>query len=370
MNVLFITCATLFPCNSGYKQSVVGRIWEAVQAGVSVHVIELSNESRVAGAPRQIPSELASVSFTAMTNRATPSLSELRNLFSKTPRYARIFATTEFCKETLKVLADFKPDVIYAESAWAMGVLPENCWHKVRLVVHDVLMHFFSEAIRGERSMLRKIFFGLDALRIATYERKLANKFQGQWIFLTSEDLEYYVSKYRLDHRYTGLASNKLMVKSLRRQVNRREPFLLFAGSIDFHQNFTALKWFLDGVWSRILSESGSCLRLVVTGSASPKRRALLAEYPGIIWSGEVMSAELDRLYASCVCCISPIVSGTGLKIKNLEAVSKGIPVVGTRRSARGIVSPLCHSASDDSKDAFYDVLKPCVKATLTSCHE
>lgn len=367
MRQLFITCAPIFPPNSGYKQSVLGRIWESVQSGHELQVLALNNESDTANKPKRIPVELVGVSYAELVSETVRSpFFEMINLLTREPRFARIFSIDKFRRTVAEIVELQQPDEIVAESIWALGAIDCREWHRVNLVIHDVTVHLLRSSMHGERSWLRKLFHWRDLQRCAAFESNLFRTFSGRFTFLTQEDMTHYQQAYCLAPARCQVASNRLMMSRVERHVRRDAPFLLFPGSVEFHQNFTALKWMAEKVWPLCNDHLFKNLNVIVTGKASAAHRAQLdALGMPIQWMGEVPYSQLDALYATCVCLVSPIISGTGIKVKNLEAVAKGVPLVTTRISARGVESPLCYRAVDDTPEAFAECLKTCVALEL-----
>jgi len=113
-----------------------------------------------------------------------------------------------------------------------------------------------------------------------------------------------------------------------------REPFtMLFLGSFRHEPNIAALDWFADRVLPRVLARR-PVARLVVVGSDPPPRHPYAGrtaiEIRGFV---EDVREPLSR-YAVFVC---PILSGSGVRVKLLEAFASGIPVVSTRLGAEGL---------------------------------
>lgn len=366
---LHISCAPIWPANSGYKQSVLGRIWESVLAGNDLHVLALNNESTTAEGTQKLPIAIAAIRYQEVKNSTVRNpLVELLNLVTTAPRFARIFSTREFRQAVKVALETENPEEIIAESIWALGAIQRNEWHRVHLVIHDVTYQLLQSSMMGERSWIRKLFHWRDLQRCEAFETSMLQNFPGQITFLTEEDKDYYQRRFNITPARCLLASNKLMMGKLERHVQRSSPFLLFPGSVEFHQNFTAVKWMAREVWPRLDQHFRDLLTITVTGRASQHhRRQLEALGMPIKWTGEIPYEQLNDLYRSCVCLISPIISGTGIKVKNLEAVTKGIPLVTTQLSARGINSPLLYRAVDDSANAFVEMLEVCIQQELGS---
>jgi glycosyltransferase involved in cell wall biosynthesis len=114
-----------------------------------------------------------------------------------------------------------------------------------------------------------------------------------------------------------------------------REPFtMLFLGSFRHEPNTVALDWFVNEVLPRIVARRPEA-RLVVVGAEAPPRHPYADRAPAIEIRGfvEDIREPLGR-YAVFVC---PVRSGSGVRVKLLEAFSSGIPVVSTRLGAEGL---------------------------------
>jgi glycosyltransferase involved in cell wall biosynthesis len=113
-----------------------------------------------------------------------------------------------------------------------------------------------------------------------------------------------------------------------------REPYtLLFLGSFRHLPNVEALQWFLQEVFPRIRKEEPRA-RLVIVGSDPPPRHSLRdSEAIEMIGFVEDVREPLMR-YSVFVC---PILAGSGVRVKLLEAFAAGIPVVSTRMGAEGL---------------------------------
>jgi O-antigen biosynthesis protein len=75
--------------------------------------------------------------------------------------------------------------------------------------------------------------------------------------------------------------------------------------------------------------------RLLVAGSDPPPRHAFADPANAIDLLGFV--EDIQPLFASCALFICPIRSGSGVRVKLLEAFATGIPVVSTTLGAEGL---------------------------------
>lgn len=105
---------------------------------------------------------------------------------------------------------------------------------------------------------------------------------------------------------------------------------VLFVGGKSSH-NAEGLKQFLEHSWPGIIDEHPEAT-LTVVGNVD--RCFEDQSYPGVHFAGYV--TDQRESYASAAAVISPIVFGSGLKIKVLEGMASGRPVVATRHSSIG----------------------------------
>ncbi len=136
------------------------------------------------------------------------------------------------------------------------------------------------------------------------------------------------------------------------RPEGREQDTMLFVGGFRHVPNLTAMEWFLRHVLPRI-TERRPDARLVVVGSDPPPRGLFEGAGRSVELVGfvEEIRSELERR-AVFVC---PILSGSGVRVKLLEAFASGIPVVSTRIGAEGLArkdGEFCALADDPEQFA------------------
>lgn len=106
-----------------------------------------------------------------------------------------------------------------------------------------------------------------------------------------------------------------------------KHPRVVFVG-YDNPYNIEGMKWFLQEVYPSLSPE----VELTVVGKVN---RHLHVEYPNLHQIDYV--PDLDEMYRHTDIIICPLLNGTGMKIKVVEAMSYGIPVVCTSRGVDGL---------------------------------
>lgn len=131
-----------------------------------------------------------------------------------------------------------------------------------------------------------------------------------------------------------------------------REPdSLLFIGSFRHLPNVEALRWFTAEIFPRVLAQRPGAT-LYVAGSDPPTGASIWRDHPNIRLLGAV--PDVRTVLERCGVFVCPILSGSGVRVKLLEAFASGIPAVSTYLGAEGLTAKsgdVCELA--DRSDSF-----------------
>ena len=127
------------------------------------------------------------------------------------------------------------------------------------------------------------------------------------------------------------------------------EPLrLLFVGTASYQPNERGITWFVNEVMPRLSGRADVTLDVV----GSPPRRP--AQRAGVAYAGRVPT--VDPWYERCHIAVVPIFEGSGTRLKVVEAMAFGRPVVSTRLGAEGLpVAPDDHFAEAEDAEQFAD---------------
>lgn len=111
-------------------------------------------------------------------------------------------------------------------------------------------------------------------------------------------------------------------------------PLSIFhIGSMEWQANEQGVMWFLKKVWPRVLSAQPN-VKFHLAGKGLSKTDPRFFQ-TGIVNHGEVDDAEVFMQSRGIM--IVPIQAGSGIRIKSLEAMALGVPVVSTSIGAQGL---------------------------------
>ena len=111
---------------------------------------------------------------------------------------------------------------------------------------------------------------------------------------------------------------------------------LLWLGGFDWPPNLEGIRWFLDRVWPRLSPGNGPRFALHVVGS-NPPEDVSAAGNGSVQVHGYV--DDISDLKSRADVLIAPILSGSGVRMKVVEALAAGLPVVATSKGAEGLTA-------------------------------
>lgn len=115
----------------------------------------------------------------------------------------------------------------------------------------------------------------------------------------------------------------------------RREDTLLFAGSMWWLPNRHGLAWFFENCWGSILAVRPGARVVLAGNDKTGIARRMAQRYPNVTATGFV--EDIEPFFREASVFILPMLIGTGIKIKLLEAMGWGLPVVSTPKGVEGI---------------------------------
>jgi glycosyltransferase involved in cell wall biosynthesis len=246
-------------------------------------------------------------------------------------------------------------------------------FHQVGCVLfeHDVYFQSISRGLPSTRGLARRAKATFEYLRALRYELNILPTFDRIQV-CSPENGNYLLSflpqlRGKIDDNRAGIATSSYAFKP-----DGREPYtMLFLGNFRHVPNQEALDWFTRRVLPVVLEKCPQA-RLVIVGSEPPPKHSLPDFGPAIELRGfvEDVREPLAR-YAVFVC---PILSGSGMRVKLLEAFSAGIPVISTRVGAEGLTDKdgeICALADDAGEFAgkIIELFDDPVKARALAQH-
>ena len=241
---------------------------------------------------------------------------------------------TRFSRELMICLSDLKLDydVLHFEFTHSAAILPKiapKILPKSRVVLssHDILTQ---NSLRSANN----IFSSVDAVKTFNFEKYIYRHLD-KLIVHNSKDRELAASLFALDKEIIKVISPPLsdFVNKVRskRHPSKVEDALLFWGAMNREENEEAILAFWQ-IYSKLIREKK--YKLFVVG-ANPSKRILALQSDVFIVTGYLENPS--EYFVRAKIGIVPLLKGAGIKVKTLEMLEAGLPVISTPVGAEGI---------------------------------
>ncbi|MBV9495645.1 MAG: glycosyltransferase [Acidobacteria bacterium] len=239
-----------------------------------------------------------------------------------TPMLVSRFVSQRFRSAIAEAMRRFQPDVVQLESPFLLPYLPDvRSARIVSLRSLNVEFRIWEGLARNEKNPLRRLLLRHVASSLRKYEIGHLNSVDAL-VPISRDDAD--------DFRALG-CTKPTHVAPCGVEVHASAPpqpnTVGFIGSLDFLPNQEAAQWILDELWPRVIAQMPDA-RLSIAGSNAP---AWLA--PRVL--GRV--ADAQAFMSSMSVMIAPLFAGGGMRIKVLEAMALGKPVVATSLGKGGV---------------------------------
>ena len=251
------------------------------------------------------------------------------------PYPVRSFLSPEFQRRVHRLIWNHQIDLVQVEYM-QMGQFASGWRHTpTALFEHDVYFQSARRALRQARSVLEWLQTCLDWLRALHYEVRLLRRMD---LVETCSETER-----RLLESLLGRGAPPIR-GTLRAAVDtsdyapvftgRQPEALLFVGNFCHAPNLGGLRFLVQRVMPALRAKRPSA-ELLVAGAYPGAEVEALCQKPGVHLLG--MVPEIRELLARYALLLCPIFSGSGVRVKILEAFAAGIPVISTPLGVEGL---------------------------------
>jgi len=200
-------------------------------------------------------------------------------------------------------------------------------------VLEDVELAVIYEQYYSQQSLLLKARYWLTWCKLSSFASQMLKKFKGSTVVSKQE----YDLVMKLNQNFNGLA---IVPNGIDLEINSgqsdppRPDTLIYPGALTYAANFDAMDFFLNDIFPHIKALNPN-VSLSITGANDGVPIGRLPIGNGARLTGYI--PDIHKAVAESWGCVVPLRVGGGTRIKILEAMALGTPVIATSKGAEGL---------------------------------
>lgn len=279
-------------------------------------------------------------------------LLSLLYLFYYKPNYCMLYSC----------LADFKPvhqyDYILIHGFHADSILGNTYLLSSRFFyrMHNYEYAYSMQKVPFEKNLLMKLLRMYDNLKIKFREKWLITKVE-KVLCISADEYRFFLASYEKKMYFLPTyldASRFVSVKN-----NKLNSVVLFVGNLFTPYNKDALFWYLENIHGYIKSAISDYKFIIAgsTGGTDMKWLQVITESDKQI-NTYFNLKDVSVIYQLAKVFVNPMQNGAGVKLKTLDGIINGIPVVSTTVGISGTgLSHYAHCLIADSINEFCNAI-------------
>jgi glycosyltransferase involved in cell wall biosynthesis len=335
MQILFLVSRFPYPLKDGGTIATFRLISGLTKLKNQVHILCFNSKKHFVQ-KEEIPLnyfEINNIHLIEVNNQPN-FLRALKNfVFSSKPYMVERFNHKNFNKKLSDLLLNNSFEIVQVEGLYMLqyvNIIKKLSNAKVVYRPHNVEHQIWFSLGNTYTSFISKFYIRNLADRIKKYEFSIINTYD-VILPISEEDSNFFTE--------SGNKKNKLIVPA-GFHVPQNLPIgpsgfnsIYFLGSLEWLPNLQGISWFINNCWNKIKIRHPE-LNLFIAGRNLSRKFVLKHNLEGIIWEGEI--EDQDEFIKSKSLMIVPLFSGSGMRLKIIEAFLHGKPVISTPLGARG----------------------------------
>jgi glycosyltransferase involved in cell wall biosynthesis len=281
-------------------------------------------------------------------------------LFSRKPYNAVRFESRAYNQKLIELLNQNKYDIVQLEGLYLAPYIDTILAHSGAKIVyraHNVEWEIWDRLSKNEPQPLKRWYKKLLSARIRKMEMETLRK-TDLLVPITHRDSNNlpFANRDKVHVSSTGIVSEHFKENNVPVISNS----LFYIGALDWEPNREALLWFIERVWVYLKIDFPDW-NFYIAGRNAPESFVNQINKLGVVFCGQVANALefIDNYSINVV----PLLSGSGIRIKIIEAMARGRCVVTTPIGAEGIEAVsgehfwICHNERE-MQDTLHQLIQ------------
>jgi glycosyltransferase involved in cell wall biosynthesis len=343
MKVLQLTHKPPVPSVDGGCLAMSQITTSLINAGVEVKVVSIDTPKHPIVQSEEFEHYCNLTQFESIFVDTKVSLTKvILSLVKCTSLQADRFFSKEMTVKLETLLLHEKYDVVILESIFVgnyIETIRKFSHARIILRVHNVEYLIWKRLSKQTKNPVKKVVYYYLANSLKRFELSLFKKIDG-YLPITDVDHIFFKAKFpNLSSKVIPFAINLSQYPYQEHKINENNISLFHIGSMNWQPNIEGMNWFLEKIWEKIVENyveklRAASLQLVIAGkgnkAAFGNRKLKNLQIFDFIENAQQFINEHDIM-------VVPLLSGSGMRIKIMEGLALGKPIITTSIGAEGI---------------------------------
>ena len=334
MRILILCNKPPYPPKDGGAIGIFNLSRTLASLGHSVFILAMNTSKHKINPIETVSIPNLKIKYVEINTDLNPYKAIKNIVFSKLPYNAERFISRVYINELKSILSQSSFDVIQFEGPYlwfCIEIVRGMTSAKISMKSHNIEYEIWQRSAQLEKNILKKIYLYHLARRIKKFEISLYNQYDFIYA-VTPRDKEVFLKM--------GVIKPILIVPTgidppnSDFVPNSDNESIFHLGALDWLPNQEGLFWFIDKIWPAIILKYPN-LKFHIAGRNAPSWIVKHFNKQNIIYHGEIEDSY------SFICksgiMIVPILSGSGMRVKIVEGMSLGKPIITTSIGAEGL---------------------------------
>lgn len=264
--------------------------------------------------------------YSKPVNIKRSSINLLKSLFLR--KSLNLFRNYD--KEAEQKIQELIPqqDIIFADHYEMFQYIPHNCKKKVVLHTHNAEFIMWKRYSELNSGFIKKFILNFESNRIRKAELEYCRR--ADLIFAAPNDQKEFVNSGAEQKKFktTYHLGNDESLNMPPLNFDDTGENLLYVGTLTWEPNIDGLIWFIENIWESLKAQFPKLVFNIIGKNPDSRIVNAKSKHKDIVLHGFV--EDLENFYKESRVFIVPQRFGSGIKVKILDSMYRGIPCVTT----------------------------------------
>ncbi|MEJ5265308.1 MAG: glycosyltransferase family 4 protein [Bacteroidales bacterium] len=334
MKILILSPKPVYPPKDGGAIAIFNLARGLAEIGNEVHILAMNTAKHRVKTQGSVDVQRLTLQYVDVDTNVSAWGGLVNFVFSRLPYTASRFKQPMYQQALVDLLKNRDFDIIQLEGPYLGFYIPllrQISNAKVVIRAHNIEHEIWRRVAINERNLLKRWYYFNLANRIVKFERRMLMQ-SDALLPITDRDKQAF-----LQYGYKGpMETAPVGVDCIKKEsMITHQRAVMFLGALDWAPNQEGLIWFVEQVWPRVLAQNPYIIFHVAGRNAPLWIQKRLATVRNVLFHGEVEKSS-DFLEIADIMVV-PILSGSGMRVKIIEAMAHGKVVITTTIGAEGI---------------------------------